>query len=103
MTSINCCVICMETLLDEGNVQLGECGHTFHKKCFNQYVEHKIEDKTDIICPLCRIEIKYKFSKKQKMKKLWKKIKKEIAIIFKLPVMRMLIFSALVLVLISII
>ena len=43
------CIICMEPLLNCH--ELSPCGHTFHYKCFLQWVQTKEE------CPVCRIRI----------------------------------------------
>ena len=102
MTSISDCVICIEELTDKGIIKV-ECEHIFHKKCFNTYVEHKIKDRLGITCPLCRKEIEVKLTKRQKMKKFMKKIKKSIGNTLKFPITRYLIMIALVLIIISVV
>ena len=50
------CVICFENLSDEQNMTYCKYGwgKNFHMKCADHYANHKINNKTDVTCPLCR-------------------------------------------------
>jgi hypothetical protein len=47
------CSICCETHIIK-KLFTTKCGHHFGECCFGKYIEHKIENKSVIKCPLCR-------------------------------------------------
>ena len=50
------CSICLDDLNNISNViQMPNCDHKFHSKCFCSYME--IQLPKEIVCPLCRKEV----------------------------------------------
>ncbi|CAI2376581.1 unnamed protein product [Moneuplotes crassus] len=50
------CCICFEPMSGEQNLTFCKygCGKNFHMKCADHYASHKISNKTECTCPLCR-------------------------------------------------
>tara|TARA_B100001093_G_C26439664_1_gene847545 strand:+ start:10 stop:276 length:267 start_codon:yes stop_codon:yes gene_type:complete len=48
---INECIICKTDLQDpfSGEIEVGKCGHAFHKDCISRWTKHKNS------CPFCNI------------------------------------------------
>lgn len=46
------CPICQDTISE--NKITTACNHTFDTKCFNQWIITKIQDASEVPCPLCR-------------------------------------------------
>lgn len=65
------CTICIEPL-NEDVTKFG-CGHSFHTKCFSQYVASKHPNSeltnVDVECPLCRAHIVITILPEEKQRK----------------------------------
>lgn len=56
------CPICFEEIIHKSNAFITDCGHNFHKKCLNKYMNTKwLSSKwTSVVrCPLCRSSLGY--------------------------------------------
>lgn len=53
------CKICFEPITSRHNARLTNCGHSFHKKCMNDYYIYllRFQPNLDIWCPLCRGDV----------------------------------------------
>ena len=45
----NECIICLEQMLVDHKVKILDCGHMYHYRCINEWINKKKE----INCPLC--------------------------------------------------
>lgn len=52
------CTICLDRI--DKKYILTTCNHTFHDKCFDEYIKYSDKDKSYILCPLCRNELDLK-------------------------------------------
>ena len=60
------CCICLGEITSEVTVELDDCGHLHHKKCFTEYVQHLTTRGYKCIkCPTCRTKISKKMMKKR--------------------------------------
>tara|TARA_A100001015_G_C14908249_1_gene679295 strand:- start:533 stop:1006 length:474 start_codon:yes stop_codon:yes gene_type:complete len=53
------CSICLtnlQSMFSKKYIKL-ECGHSFHEKCFKNYVESKKKQSQVVTCPLCRFGV----------------------------------------------
>lgn len=50
------CPICMEEFKDveKDDIVYLPCTHSFHNSCLMEYMERKVQENHDIVCPLCR-------------------------------------------------
>lgn len=51
-----CCPICQEDLKPNDNLIWckGGCGHNLHVRCMNIWANHKLSERENITCPMCR-------------------------------------------------
>ena len=51
------CCVCYDTMNKEENLTFCRqgCGKNIHTECMERWVRHKVQNRQEITCPLCRI------------------------------------------------
>lgn len=64
------CSVCLEEIENKNRAFLEECGHSFHTKCLNSWINNSPFNMPTYLCPLCRRVIRrpeeLEYEKKEK-------------------------------------
>lgn len=47
------CTICIEGIKAKDDIHITECGHKFHKACFQSIVDFNLKNRKNVLCPNC--------------------------------------------------